>query len=193
MTNGRWVPIENPLDRATRDAERVRRWLATDDRDFVIKALNAQIAEVEEKIRQLYGADEELSGQMQLIRSVPGVGEVTALALVIETNGFTRFENAKQLACHCGVAPFEHSSGKFKGRARVSPKANKRLKALLNLCARAAISANGEFREYYDRKLAEGKHAMSVLNAIRNKILLRVFAIVKRGIMYEKNYSYGLA
>jgi hypothetical protein len=43
MTDGRWLPIENPLDRATRDAERVRRWLATDDRDFVIKVYAAVI------------------------------------------------------------------------------------------------------------------------------------------------------
>lgn len=44
LTDGRWIPVENPLDRAARDADRVRRWLATDDRDFVIKVHVAVIA-----------------------------------------------------------------------------------------------------------------------------------------------------
>jgi hypothetical protein len=44
FTDGRWVPLENPLDRAARDADRVRRWLATDDRDFVVKVYAAAIA-----------------------------------------------------------------------------------------------------------------------------------------------------
>ncbi len=42
-TDGRWVPIENPLDRASRDADRVRRWLADDDRDFIVKVYAAVI------------------------------------------------------------------------------------------------------------------------------------------------------
>ena len=43
-SNGRWVPLENPLDRATRDAERVRRWFGEDDRDFVVKVHAAVVS-----------------------------------------------------------------------------------------------------------------------------------------------------
>jgi hypothetical protein len=45
LTNGRWVPLENPLDRAARDADRVRRWLADDDRDFLVKVYAAVVGE----------------------------------------------------------------------------------------------------------------------------------------------------
>lgn len=51
LTDGRWVPLENPLDRATRDADRVRRWLADDDRDFLIKVYAAVVGEDESVAR----------------------------------------------------------------------------------------------------------------------------------------------
>ena len=44
---GRWIPIEAPLDRAARDAERVRGWLATDDRDFLVKVYAAAVTDDE--------------------------------------------------------------------------------------------------------------------------------------------------
>jgi hypothetical protein len=70
--------------------------------------------------------------------------------------------------------------------------ANKKIKTLLNLAARAAITAKGELREYYLRKVAQGKNKMSVLNAIRNKIIQRIFSVIKRGTPYQKNYLNAL-
>jgi hypothetical protein len=70
----------------------------------------------------------------------------------------------------------------------VSHFANKPLKMLLHMCALAAKKCSPEFSQYYDRKVAEGKHAMSILNAIRNKIVLRICACVFNQSMYEKKY-----
>jgi len=52
---------------------------------------------------------------------------------------------------------------------------------------------DGELREYYLRKVAEGKNKMSVLNAIRGKIVLRIFAVIKNNRLYEKNYNPAIA
>jgi transposase len=91
------------------------------------------------------------------------------------------------------VAPFKDESGKKKKREKVSHKANKKMKKLFHLLAMSAIRIKGEMKQYYERKLAEGKNKMSVLNAIRNKIILRIFSCVKNKKCYEKNYGYPLA
>ena len=126
--------------------------------------------------------------------SVTGVGPVVAVNILVTTDEFKKFETPAQFACYSGVAPFEHTSGKsIRGRSRVSHLANKKIKTLLNLAARAAITAKGELREYYLRKVAQGKNKMSVLNAIRNKIIQRIFCVIKRGTPYQKNYLNPLA
>lgn len=58
--------------------------------------------------------DKELANMYQIVKSVQGVGKITAWAILITTAGFTKFENPKQFACYAGVAPFENSSGKLK-------------------------------------------------------------------------------
>jgi hypothetical protein len=57
------------------------------------------------------------------------------------------------------------------------------------MAAISSIRNYTEFRNYYDRKKAEGKHSMSVLNAIRNKIVLRAVAVVNKQQPYVDNLS----
>ncbi|MEZ5037261.1 MAG: IS110 family transposase [Chitinophagales bacterium] len=97
--------------------------------------------------------------------------------------------NPRSLACHCGVAPFERSSGLFKGKARVSHMANKRLKTALHMAALSAMKLDKELKQFYERKVAEGKSKMSVINAIRNKLIHRIFAVIKRATPYQKDYQ----
>lgn len=87
------------------------------------------------------------------------------------------------------MAPFANSSGRKQGRARISHKANKKLKTLLDLCAKAAIISKGELRTYYERKIAEGKNKKLVRNAVRNKLVLRMFAVARDKTTYEKKFN----
>ena len=152
-----------------------------------------QIKEIDKEIKELIATDEKLNELSGYIQSVDGVGIVTAAEMIVTTNEFENYDDAKKLACHCGVVPFKKESGtSIKGRASVSHKANKKMKRLLHLAALSAIKVKGEFKQYYERKKAEGKHVMSVLNAIRNKLVLRIFACVKNKRFYEKNYQYSL-
>ena len=98
-------------------------------------------------------------------------------------------DEAKQLACYCGVAPFSHTSGtSVHGRNGTSNFANMGLKSTLHLAALSSIRYVPELKTYYQRKVAEGKSKMSVINAVRNKLLQRVLAVVKRGTPYQENY-----
>lgn len=159
----------------------------------ILEQLNEQISTIERKITELIQGDENLSKQVKQITSIKGVGIVTAVNMVIETEEFTKYADAKKLACACGVAPHEQSSGKHTSRRRVSHKANKRLKTLLTQCARSALKGTGEIRDYYDRKVREGKQEFSIINAIRNKLVHRIFAVIRDDVMYNPKYQYMLA
>ena len=126
----------------------------------------------------------------KLITSVDGVGIQVATAFIIATNEFKNVQKGRSLACYAGVAPFEHRSGtSVRGRARVSPYANKTLKSLMHMGALSAIQHSEEFRAYYERKVKEGKPKLAVINAVKNKQILRMYACVRDNRIYKKNYT----
>ena len=108
-----------------------------------------------------------------------------AIKLIVYTKAFTRFNNVRQLACYCGVAPFEYRSGiSVRGKAGVSKFANMDLKSTLHLASISAIQNNPELKQYYKRKVEESKSKMAVINAVRNKLLARIVAVVNRKTPY---------
>ena len=146
-----------------------------------VKHLKKQLAMLDEKMKTLIQEDEILSEQQQLLKSIPGIGEVTSVYLLMVTKGFTAFTSGRKFACYSGVAPFEHSSGtSIKGKTRVSHLADKKMKSLLHLVSLTAIKYDAELKEYYTRKKSEGKHTMLVLNNIKCKIVYRIFAVIQR-------------
>lgn len=158
----------------------------------VIRQLKEAVKKIESQIAALVSADDELKTAASRITSIKGVGMQTAISLMVYTKGFTMFENGKQLACYCGVVPFSKSSGtSVRTRPGVSPFANRRLKSLLHLCAMAALRHDAEIRAYYLRKVQEGKNKMLVINAIRNKLLQRIYALLRDKRYYEENYVYS--
>jgi len=151
----------------------------------IVKQLDKAIEKMEAQLQEKINAIPEFKEQYALLQSIPGVGKVLSLTLVVFTDGFHRFDNPRSLACHAGVAPFEYKSGSsVRGKNRVSQRANKRLKTLLHMAALSAVRVKGDLKTYYERKVAEGKNKMCVINAIRNKLLHRVFAVLKRKSPY---------
>ena len=154
-----------------------------------IAAISKDLEEINEQIQELIKSDEKLKELNEFMTSVPNVGPVISASVIVATREFEKINDPKKFACHCGVAPFEHQSGKsIRGKTRVSHLADKSLKTLFHLAAICAISHKGEFKDYFDRKVAEGKNKMLVINAIRNKLIHRVFACVKNQRKYKKNY-----
>src|SRR5664279_5362820 len=157
-----------------------------------LTSLDKEIIQIEKELDKLINKDSNLKKLYTLAKSVPGIGRITALALLCYTNEFKQYQNPKQLACYCGVAPFEHTSGtSVKGKNRVSHFANKTLKKLLHLVAMINIKIDKELKAYYLRKVAEGKAKMSVINAVRNKILHRLCAVIKRGTPFQLEYQFA--
>jgi transposase len=158
-----------------------------------LKALDEDIKRIELKMDQVITSDGELKRLFSIVTSVEGIGKVTATEMIITTNEFKDITDPAKFACYSGVAPFEYSSGSsIKGKPRVSHKANKTMKSLLHMAALVAINYNADMKAYYQRKVEQKKNKMLVINAVRNKLIWRVFACVRNDRPYQKNYQISL-
>lgn len=156
-----------------------------------LSAVDIDIQATESAMSQLIDKDERLQRLFEIITSIPGVGPITAIQLLISTNEFKDISDPRKFACYAGVAPFVRESGIFKGKGRVSSIANKKVKAAMHLCAITGIRSNKDLKDYYARKTeVEGKSKMSVINAIRNKMILRIFSCVNQDRVFEVNYIH---
>ena len=152
--------------------------------------LESQVESIEEEMAQTIESDEQMKTNYNLLLSVDGIGIVNAINTIIATHNFAMFDNARQYASYIGVAPFEHTSGtSVRGRTHVEPGA-KMLKADLTGAVRSCINHDKEIRKYYERKIAEGKAYGVVANAIKFKLLLRMFAVIKRGTPFVKKADH---
>ena len=180
--------------KVTRNERIAFKWALKTSKEYNagIKGLEKDIERIDKDIQELIRSDAPLCRMVALIMSIPAVGIVTATHFICYTNEFKRVKSGKSLASYCGVVPFEQSSGSsIRKKPRVSHQANKNLKKLLHMCALTAINMKGEYILYYQRKVEEGKNKMMILNAIRNKIALRIAAVIRTGTAYEINYSYS--
>ena len=158
----------------------------------MIKELSEQIEKVDGKLNQIIINDEQLKKMYDLITSIKGVGPQTALFCIALTNGFTLFKAWRKFASYSGIAPFPNRSGtSLKGRTKVSYLANKKMKTLLSSCAVNSINTNPEMKNFFQRRITEGKSKMSTINIIRNKIVARIFAVVERGTPYVDTMKYA--
>lgn len=156
----------------------------------VLDGLKASIEQIEKLIEETIKEDKQVYGNYSLLRTVPGIGHLTAVYLLSWTDNFAKGISGKQLACYAGVVPFSQRSGtSIREKSKVHKMANKDLKKLLHLCALSAVRCYPEFRDYYERKTREGKHAMVVLNAVRNKIALRAAAVIRKQKAYVDNFK----
>ena len=147
----------------------------------VVSKLNKVLSQIEEKMIEIIKNDDKVKEQYKLVTSIPGIGMQTAVYLIIATKTFNAFDNWRKLACYAGTAPFPYQSGtSIKGRTKVHPMADKKLKSLLNMCAMVAVRYDKELKLYYERKIKEGKSKMLALNNVRCKLLARVFAVINR-------------
>lgn len=158
----------------------------------ILRNLKTNLKKIEARLSAIIKENSSLEKNYELITSIPGIGKQTAVYLLIVTKDFTAFTNARQLACYAGVAPFPYQSGSsINGRTKVNNLADKKLKSLLNMCALSANKYDYEMKRYFEKKVNEGKNKMLVLNNIRNKLLTRVFAVIKRQEPYVNLKKYA--
>jgi len=148
--------------------------------------ITSQIKEIEKLIKTFIDQDEDVKRNFKLATSVVGVGMITGAFMLCHTNNFSKNFNARKFACFSGVAPFPNQSGKRTGKKKVSSKGNKVMKAMISNCVTSAVQHDPFFRGYYERLLQKNKPPGVIKNNIKNKLIARVFAAVKRQTPYVK-------
>ena len=152
-----------------------------------LKHLNKEVKGIESCLLEL--VKQEQQQQLTLLKSIPGMGVKTALFLIVITDGFSKFENSKQLCSYVGITPTIRVSGSsVRGRSRISKVGNRKLRNLLFLCAFSACKHNKACREIYERIVNKGKSKKLALIAVANKLLKQAFAIAKSGRPYDENF-----
>ena len=158
----------------------------------VIRSIEEQIASIDAEIDALIAADPVLTRQKELLVSIDGIGNRIAINMIAITGGFTRFQNARQFCSFAGLTPYRYDSGtSVRSKAKISKRSNQTMKALLHLSAVnvATRMKEGEYKDYYERKLKEGKHVMCIMNVLRAKLVHRMFSVIKRDTEYTKQYK----
>ncbi len=159
----------------------------------IINELSDKIEKIENSIKNIIAENSKIEENYILVTSVIGVAMVTAVYIIIRTNNFEKFDDPRKFASYCGIAPFSNRSGNYIGRTKISHYGDRKLKSLLDLNAKIAILYDPEIKEYYERKTTEGKHKKAVRNIVRNKIVYRIFAVVRKKSTFIKKNENILA
>jgi transposase len=125
----------------------------------------------------------EVLPEVGLVKSIPGIGDKLAAAIVAEIGDAKQFRDAKQLVAYAGLDPGIFSSGKFTAtNNRITKRGSKRLRRALYLAVQCGLrrSTNRKMKEYYDKKRKEGKPYKVVVIACANKLLHHVYAILSK-------------
>lgn len=162
------------------------------DSQQMLQQINEQLNQLEKAIDQFLEQHAELKKTYELLLSVPGIGPQTALHMIVITQNFVCFDCPKKFSTYSGIAPFKSDSGKsIKSRSKVSHKANKKMKTLLSSAVANSRKSCADYRLYFEKQLKKGKNENSIKNALRNKIVSRAFAVVKRNSPYEDRHTFA--
>ena len=182
--------IKQTLNELKRSNDKTTQSLMENLNKAALGGLQKSIKQIDAELLKIVKQDESILINYNRMLSVPGIGKITATFIICCTNNFAIKVTGKQLANYSGVVPFGNTSGtSIKGKSRVHFMANKELKSLLTMGALSAVQAYPEFKDYYERKTKEGKKHLQVLNAIKNKMLLRVASVVNQQKDYVNNYK----
>lgn len=160
----------------------------------VVSSLKRSLKQVQKEIKTL---EEKLiilvkqvhQDVLTRLKSIPGIGNKTALMLVVLTDGFERFTSGSELCSYAGLTPVIRKSGSsVNGRGRISKIGNQKLRNLLFMCSFNACKYNKACREIYERLVAKGKSKKLALIVVCNKLLKQAFAIAKSGLVYDQTY-----
>ena len=143
----------------------------------IIETLKEELAEIDEDLDTKIKQSPVWRAKDELLRSVPGVGPGTSRTLLLDLPELGTL-NRKEIAALAGLAPFNHDSGKLRGRRTISG-GRTAVRAILYMACVASLRCNPVIRSFYDRLRATGKPAKVALTACMHKMLTILNAMVK--------------
>jgi transposase len=157
--------------------------------ETLISTLKDQIKALETEMNKIIQQEADLAQEQALLTSIPGVGKLLSAQALVLFHQMDGELSDKKMAAFIGICPYEHSSGtSMKRKARTSQHGPEVIRKLLNLAARSVCTHIPDYRQYYLRKLAEGKAKSLAINNVGNKLLSVMVAVFKSGIPYIPGY-----
>ncbi len=154
-----------------------------------IALFDKQEQEIKAELAALVKQNEAVKKKVELIASIPGVGTLTAVTVLAETNGFELIRNKRQLSSYAGLDVKEKQSGtSVKGKPRISKKGNKFLRKSMHMPALAAIRHNERFKAVFARLVSKHGIKMKAAVAVQRKLLELIYIIFKTEKVYDKEY-----
>jgi len=148
-----------------------------------------QEKEIKKELNEVVKQDEKIKTSVTLLCSIPGIGILTAITILAETNDFELIRNKRQLTSYAGLDVKEKQSGtSVKGKPRISKKGNKNLRKAMHLPALAAIKYDERFKAVFTRLVSKHGIKMKAVVAVQRKLLEMTYIIYKTQKPYDKNY-----
>jgi transposase len=144
--------------------------------------------------RFIEGVEAEMERQLEqipysyVILSLKGIGPVTAAGLIGEVGDFTKFSTISEVLKLAGLDLYEVSSGKHRGKLRISKRGRPLIRKLLYLAALSTVRKGGVMHEWYQRALGRGMMKTKALVAVSRKLLGIIFALIRDHSVYVENY-----
>lgn len=156
-----------------------------------LKRIKAELMKLESSLEGLL--KEHAPEVLTNLRSIPGIGKKTAMLMMVTTNNFRDFTNAKQVTSYIGLAPVERTSGSsIRGRSYISKKGDPMLRHHLFMCSFTACQNNPQCRALYERLVAKGKSKKLALIAVCNKLIKQAYGVCKNNLVYDENFRSKL-
>ena len=160
-------------------------------RSAIQKALGTigkQIEKMEQQMLQI--VKQSYQETFQALKSIPCIGNKSAVLLIAITNNFKNFETSKQLCADVGLSPrVYHSGTSIRGKGHICKMGMSLVRKVLYVCSWTAKSYNLQCKQMYERLKAKGKPERVIKIAVANKLLKMAFAVGKNLTPYEKNYK----
>ena len=155
----------------------------------MISFYGEQLNAIEDEMKKLIKADENLDLKIKNIETVKGLGFITIIKVLSEVNGFLLFKNIGQLVSYAGLDVVEKESGKYRGKTKISKKGNARIRAALYMPAMTAARHNTTLKTFYNRVNQGRTIKKQGLVAVMRKLLILIYTLWKNETTYIENYS----
>lgn len=151
--------------------------------------MNKQEKEIKQDIKEIVSENKDLEQEVRIMSSIPGVGELTAIIVLAETNGFELIRSKKQLTSYAGLDVKEKQSGtSVKGKPKISKKGNRSLRKAMYLPALSAVKWDERFKAIYARIVGRNGIKMKGLVAVQRKLLEMMYILFKNKNTYDTHY-----
>ena len=157
-----------------------------------IEFLDKSVQVIENEIIRLTEEDKEFNQRVKNVETIKGVRLLTIITVLCETNGFSQFNNIRQVVSYAGLDIAERQSGLFKGKTRISKKGNARIRECLYMPALSATSYNEPIKALYQRVIERNPtiKRKGVVAGMR-KLLILIFVLWKKNEAYNAEYQWN--